>query len=274
VKGAQAIAVVREVQERTEKLIRDLKLESERLHALADAVAADSGQLDQLAQAASELVNGGDELQGKLAARDSALSILSADLSAKEERAGASQRRLEQLETQVAGLRQENDSLAERCTSLERQAASLARLYTALYQLHGTLEHAQVVERIQEIVTGFLGSEELALLEIDDQEEVQVTAAMGVDPHTLAWLTAARGEVGAALGRGRPKGPEAAPEHPPLTACVPLMVGPRHVGALVVFRLLPQKEALGQFDRDLLEMLASQAARALYFARLHRQARA
>ncbi len=273
-KGAHVVAVVREVQERTQRLVRDLNQEGERLQAMARAVGADLQHLDTLEQAAAELVHGGDELQGKLAARDSALSILSAELGAKNERAGVAQRRQEQLELRVAELRHENDGLTERCASLERQAAGLARLYTALYQLHETLDPAQVVERIQEIVNGFLGSEELALLEVDGAGQISVTASMGLSAQALSQLPQAGGEIGAALQQGAtyvadPAGAAGSGSSSLLTACVPLSIGHRVVGALAIFRLLPQKEALVPLDRDLLGLLGTQAARALYFARLH-----
>ena len=54
-----------------------------------------------------------------------------------------------------------------------------------------------------------------------------------------------------------------------VTACVPLVVGGRRIGAIVMFRLLPQKPKFEPFDHELLMLLATHAATALYCSELH-----
>jgi GAF domain-containing protein len=54
---------------------------------------------------------------------------------------------------------------------------------------------------------------------------------------------------------------------------VPLKLGDQLVGALALFRLLPQKAGFEPLDRELFELLATHAATALYSSEL-RAARA
>jgi len=50
-------------------------------------------------------------------------------------------------------------------------------------------------------------------------------------------------------------------------ACVPLRVGEQVLGMMVLFGLLPHKQRLEPQDRELLALLATEGARALYCAR-------
>jgi GAF domain-containing protein len=58
---------------------------------------------------------------------------------------------------------------------------------------------------------------------------------------------------------------------PPVTACIPLSLDGQVTGVIAIFRLLSHKPALAAADKELFDLLASQAAVALYCARLHGQ---
>jgi hypothetical protein len=55
----------------------------------------------------------------------------------------------------------------------------------------------------------------------------------------------------------------------PVTACVPLVIERSVIGAILVGRLLQQKNGFDDLDRELFEVLATHAATALYCATLH-----
>jgi nitrate/nitrite-specific signal transduction histidine kinase len=167
----------------------------------------------------------------------------------------------ERLRSLVATLEGEKSCLAERCDDLERRNTSLANLYVASYRLHGTLDREEVLAAIQEILANLVGSVLKAL------------STNGVDAARYDTVTLGSGVIGRLVGRGEialfgAGGTEDAPaEEPALTALVPLKLGDRIVGAIAVFKLLPQKPRLEDVDRELFELLATQASTALYCTR-------
>jgi hypothetical protein len=150
---------------------------------------------------------------------------------------------------------------------VEQQNANLAMLYTASYQLHATVRRAEVLLAIQEIVINLVGSEELAVLGVDGAA-LQPLVNVGVDPEVLGALRADDGAIGRALASGVT---EVADRVEPggLTACIPLRVADRPIALIAIFRLLPQKQSLSSFDRELFELIAAHASTALYCAELH-----
>jgi len=155
--------------------------------------------------------------------------------------------------------------LEERFAEVERQNSNLAALYAASYQLHATVRRAEVLLAIQEIVVNLIGSEELAILGVGPGRELVALASVGVSPAQLAALRADAGLVACALASQQPEvGPPSE-----MTACIPLAVDARPVGAIAIFRLLRHKPALDLLDLELFKLLASHAANALYCAELH-----
>ena len=61
-------------------------------------------------------------------------------------------------------------------------------------------------------------------------------------------------------------------EEAALTACIPLHFDGRLLGAVAIFRLLPQKNGLVALDHELFELIATHAARALYCTELQSRA--
>jgi GAF domain len=157
---------------------------------------------------------------------------------------------------------------AEKCLAAEAQSSELANLYVASYRLHGTRDRREVVAAIQEIVANLIGSEELAVYETDPAgRTLRLVASYGIDPETPAAVPLGAGRIGrAAQSGGADVGasrgaPERAAEAE-LTACIPLKHEGQVVGALAVFRLLPQKAGFEPIDHELFELLATHAAAA------------
>lgn len=176
----------------------------------------------------------------------------------------------------LADIQEENRRASARYVEVEQQNTNLANLYVASYQLHGTLDRQRVLGAIQEIIINLIGSEELAIWELDEErEELTLAASFGIDE--VAWhsipLDLNAGIIGLVSVTGErfvagqsdllPAGREAG-----LTACVPLKLDDRVIGAIGIFSLLGQKEGLEPVDFELFDLLASHAATALYCTRL------
>jgi hypothetical protein len=186
----------------------------------------------------------------------------------------------ERFDRQQADLQQrlqlmqgESQRFAEQFVEVERQNSNLANLYVASYQLVGTLDRGQVLRVIQEILANLVGSEETAIFERAQDGTLALADATGVEGRDLAGVgadpgvvarVAASGETWVAGDGGEASGPEAS-----LTACIPLKLEERVIGAIAIFRLLPQKNGIEPVDRELFDLLATHAAMALYCTALH-----
>jgi GAF domain-containing protein len=179
----------------------------------------------------------------------------------------------------VQGLLAENERLRTLVESLtaesEAQVANLASLYVAVTSVHGALDRPSVLTSVQEIVTNLIGSEELAIFEIDAaHSRLTLLASTGIEPGAYQEVRLGEGAIGRAAATGerliRQEGGSLTEDgDAALTACIPLTVAGRVVGVLAVFRLLPHKGRLDAIDIDLFDVLAAHAASALLFTRLY-----
>ncbi len=186
-------------------------------------------------------------------------------------------RRLElRLQQQVAEMEVNNERFAERSADIEQQNSNLANLYVASYRLHGTLDREQVLEVIQEILINLVGSEEIAIFEVDSERlELSLAASCGVDVERFSGIPLGSGVIGGVAQTGEPyfkgqsgNGDGSSPEDD-LTACIALKVDGTVMGAIAVFRLLQQKAGLESVDHELFDLLATHAATALYSSNLY-----
>jgi len=156
---------------------------------------------------------------------------------------------------------------------LQTQTNNLANLYVATYRLHGTLDRREVLDSIREIVANLIGSEEMALFEVDwPSESLKLIDSNGIDPAHYRAVPLNGGLIGAALRTGKPLVVESqvrGPGEEKLTAVVPLQLAGAVTGAIAVFSLLPQKARFEDLDRELFDLLASHAAMALHCTELH-----
>ncbi|HWP41664.1 MAG TPA: diguanylate phosphodiesterase, partial [Blastocatellia bacterium] len=84
--------------------------------------------------------------------------------------------KLEFFEGRFEQIEAENQDFAQRYVEVEEQNESLANLYVASYQLHSTLDPAEVVQCIKEILINMIGSEEFGLYVVDDETNELVLA--------------------------------------------------------------------------------------------------
>jgi nitrate/nitrite-specific signal transduction histidine kinase len=181
-----------------------------------------------------------------------------------------------ELETRLKSLEDENHRFAQDYTEVEQQNANLANLYVASYQLHGTLDREEVLGTIQEIVCNLVGSEEMALFELNGEGGgLELVRSSGIDARPFQRIAPSQGVIGRVARDGRTHLTErdglegARPEEAQLTACVPLKLRGKVMAVLALFRLLPQKSGLEPLDQELFDLLADQAAMALYCTGLH-----
>jgi GAF domain len=131
----------------------------------------------------------------------------------------------------------------------------------------------EAIEAVREIVSNFLGSEEMALFHADCQNaEFQTLWSFGIEPEkcNLFWALNEEGlerilrgechvEAGADAGNGEKN----------VRAFVPIRVANDTVAVLAILQLLPQKAGFDKADLELLTLLSDQAGKALFHSGVH-----
>ncbi|HEX7181405.1 MAG TPA: GAF domain-containing protein [Thermoanaerobaculia bacterium] len=240
------------VREDTRRYVQDLLNENEKLRRLVASLESEKGRL----------------LSEKMTLQEKMLSL-------REELDRIFHEQSE-LRRQLAEVEAANQHYSHQYFEVEQQNNNLANLYVASYQLHSTLDRGEVLSAIKEIVINLIGSEELAIYEMDDEgAALRLVGSFGVDPVSYATVPLGSGIIGKTAVSGEiylpGKGVDLprAPREANLTACVPLKLDGQVFGALAVFRLLPQKSGLEAVDYELFDLLGAHAATSLYLSKLH-----
>ena len=178
------------------------------------------------------------------------------------------------LQQRLDAIESESRRFAERYVEVEQQNTNLANLYVASYQLNGTLDRERVIAAVQEIVINLIGSEELAIWEVEEElNALSLIGSFGIDTDEWAGIPIGKGTIGMVAETGlrfiadAPADREAA-----LTACIPLKLDDKVVGVIGIFRLLQQKQGLEDIDYELFDLLGSHAASALFCTNLYSRA--
>lgn len=173
-----------------------------------------------------------------------------------------------QLRQRVAEVTADCERLAEQLVAAEEQAAGLVKLHVSNRRLNEAADRGDALAAIQEIVISVVGCEEFAIVEHDAAERVAIAASFGLEEaalHTPPLQSAIVREV-LASGRGYYAGDDArrGGEYAETTACVPLVANGRVVGAIILYALLPHRNAeLDLTDRTLLDLISREAGRSL-----------
>ena len=203
--------------------------------------------------------------------REEKLSLQEQTLALREEL----ERQLDKqqrLARELSQAEDENHLFSERFVEIEEHNNNLACLYVASYRLHETVDRSEVLTALQEIIINLIGSEEFVILESEPTGGgLSVAASFGVDQERIAGLELESGPIGRTIRSGAMSLAEQEPEGFPdeLLACIPLKLGPRVHGVIVIFRLLAHKRTLEPLDYELFDLLASHAASSLYVSKLH-----
>ena len=159
-----------------------------------------------------------------------------------------------------------------RYAELEQELNDTALLYVASYQLQARAEPKEVLRHVRELLEQLVGVESFALYLGAPGSTVQPIAHKGLTDAELAPLRTTEGALETVFSRKTPLMVEGSPLprgtlQAPL-AVVPLMLGDRVIGAIVIVNLFPHKTSWAQVDQQLLHLLSSHAASALVAAHL------
>jgi hypothetical protein len=175
------------------------------------------------------------------------------------------------MEERLAAMEGERRAYLERYLSVEEQNANVASLYVAMLRLHASVDHADVLAAIHEIVINLVGSEELVVYEMNsDGTSLLLSSSFGMDAASLARIPVGAGIIGECAKSGQAYLAKDPPRIAPremeesLTACIPLLVDGAVTGVLAIFRLLRHKPRLEAIDHELFALLGSHGASALY----------
>jgi hypothetical protein len=267
-KNRSYVTVVREeLQQYTQGLLR----ENEKLRAMTTTLESDKRRLELDIIEARVVLEQKEDLRRATESFETARTELLTELAQTVQARDAATRELDLLRSRFVDVERENESYAAQYHQIENQSSNLSNLYVASYQLHASVERDTVLSTIQEIVVNLIGSEEVAIFEFHEAaHEFRLSSSFGVDKPRLKNFKAGSGPIGQHLRNGEVfVNNHAAGGDDTLTACVPLKIGDRITGAILVFRLLEHKQALQAVDHELFELLSIHASTALYCANLH-----
>ncbi len=165
-----------------------------------------------------------------------------------------------------------NERVSGQFIALESQNANLANLYVAAYQLRASLDRQTILEVMKEIIINLIGSEDFGIFEISG-DSLDLIGWFQEKPSGYETVAVGQGVIGNVAATGRPhfSAPGTSSE---VTACIPLKVEGQVTAVIAVFNLLPQKDqVIEALDRELLDLLASQAGIALHCATLYERSK-
>jgi nitrate/nitrite-specific signal transduction histidine kinase len=234
----------------------------------------------------------GAEFTQELLTENERLRRLLMEFEARQESAARSPHDWNKLRTELVGriqsleeeyrtvrerlqdVEEENRHFADRYVEIEEENNALANLYVASYQLHSTLDIAETLKIVIEIVINLIGAEVFALYLLDEStRRLEAVAAEGLELSAFPVCSLGSGRLGAAVALGETKcwdstsGDDLAQ---PLV-CIPLVVQERSIGAIAIHRLLQQKDGFSSLDHELFTMLGGHAATAIVASRLYSQ---
>lgn len=250
--------------------VRDLLFENRRLRERIARLEEDRRPLDDAPRPPSVLESDLAGLLDRMAETEAAIETALARTEWLELQVEGHWKRREELERRLVSLENEKQQQIQSYLDLEQQNTNLANLYVASHRLHSTLDRGEVLAGIQEIIINLIGSEELAVFEIRTGERApRLAASFGLEFRSFGEFPAeAQEAIEQSLRNpevciGEDDGVGLRP-----TVCIPLRVDGRVIGVIAVFRFLQQKLGIENVDRDLFDLLSTNAATALYVSSL------
>lgn len=275
-KSDEANAYVRRIREDTTRYAQELLSENEKLRMLLACLESEKPRLEARARMADDLVKSNDTLLALTASLEGEKLRQQEQLLRVGEQLEHHRQEHERLQRHLRHIEEESQRLSGRYAEVEQQNSNLANLYVASYRLHATVDRQEVLSVLQEIVANLIGSEQLAIFELDPETSaLSLVASFGIDPVQHAGVKLGIGIIGRVAANGQAFVRDQAeiraglPAEADLTACVPLKMDGRITGVIALFRLLPQKNGFEAVDNELFDLLATHAATALYCSALH-----
>ncbi len=270
-------AYVERVTRETRDYLAEILKENARLRTLAVKKEIDERVAAAAAERVTELEEDNRGLRDAAAQLDAQAKSLALERQAALAEVGRLTTELARTREQLANAESEHRDFADRFGAIDRKNTNLTYLHVTSHRLHSTLDRREILDAVAETIVNLVGSEDFAVYELDPSRE-SLDLALGVgavheDLRSLPLGVGALGEAaarGEALVAGADDGLMGVPGGRSVMAMVPLKRDGTLVGAIVIFSLLPQKNGtFDEIDFEIFDLLASQAATALYCARLH-----
>jgi len=169
-----------------------------------------------------------------------------------------------------------NRSVAARYEEIETQNNNLANLYVASYQLHATLNFAEVLDTVREILINLIGAEGFAIFWVDEKGgSLRRELSQGMASAIPERVRPDKGPLKDGF-QGQSYYADPLPSSTTVDvarpiACIPLKIGARVIGLITVYRLLLQKDRFDPLDFELFTLLAGHAATALFSSKLYQR---
>jgi hypothetical protein len=178
-----------------------------------------------------------------------------------------------ELQSHFTAVEQENRGFTERYLSVEQQHSDLVNLYVCMYRLHSTVEYEEVIQTIKEIVISLLGSESFGIYMLDNASgKFGLIGYEGLERFANKKVSITDGVVGDAIASGEPyvvKETTDAASKEQIRACIPLKIGNRVQGVLLIFGLVMHKQVFKPIDFELFEILGTHAATAIAVSKMY-----
>ena len=163
----------------------------------------------------------------------------------------------EALESQLQELSGKTHDPEPQIAELTRHCLEMQALFAASTRLLAASTREETFYAVQDIVANLIGSEEMALFELNEERTFLHPAAWcGVPKAQRAPVAMGEGVVGEVASTEKAFfGDES---QSGVAACIPLRVETGVVGVLAIFSLLPQKPQLELWDLEVLKLLEEQ----------------
>jgi DNA repair exonuclease SbcCD ATPase subunit len=202
--AGEPASYARRVKDDLKKYAQGLLEENARLRSLSAAWQADEQRLRAELASADALCQDVQRLEQHLRVLDDERQRLGEQLANTRATLAAYEQDRDRLARQLAEIHDDNCRYADQYVGLEQDNNNLANLYVITYQLHSTLDRAEVLSSLKEIVTNLVGSEEIALFELNAPRGVlTLIDSNGVQPEVYQQVSAERGLLGRAIRSGR-----------------------------------------------------------------------
>lgn len=196
------------------------------------------------------------------------------EVAALRQRIGDLEQEKQEILERIKQVEEENLDFANRYVEIEAENNQLANLYIASYQLHSTLDYAEVLQVISEIIINLIGAEQFAILLLEEKTGcLRPVMAEGMDLAEFPPLELGQGIIGRVAEAGENhfvadmEGYKADLENP--LVAIPLKIKDHVIGVIVIYGLLVQKQRFAEVDYELFTLLAGHAATAIFSSRLY-----
>ena len=232
------------------------------------------------AEFTQELLKENERLRYQLLQTQGAAEVDDQPVSASIEVAALRQRILDleqeklEIHDRIQQVEAENLDFANRYVEIEAENNQLANLYIASYQLHSTLDFAEVLQVISEIIINLIGAEQFAIMLLDQKTgRLQAVTAEGLELEKLPAVVLGQGVLGRVALGGENHFIDDIESYRidlenPLVA-IPLKIKEHVIGVIVIYGLLVQKQRFAEVDYELFTLLAGHAATAIFSSNLY-----